>query len=189
MRLRISRVHTRACRFFPQAFIQHFLRDSRREAFAQDWTPTLDCGSTWELFSHLGCQEDRVRIGTGSCAYQKPHTHGLRDRSRGPRPAHDHQRRHGRRALCGSRRSVGVLRTFLRPPRQRARSSGAGHPWLRSGRLSMVAVMQAAHVRPRDDLARGRRLDGATHRRILTQRQMRAPVMVVVDVRSQYALQ
>ena len=67
----------------------------------------------------------------------------------GPGPAHDHQRRHGRRALCGSRRSVGVLRTFLRPPRQRARSSGTGHPWLRSGRLSMVAVMQAAHVRPR----------------------------------------
>ena len=42
----------------------------------------------------------------------------------------------------------------------------------------MVAVMQAAHVRPRDDLARGHRLDGPTHRRILTQRQMRAPVMV-----------
>ena len=54
---------------------------------------------------------------------------------------------------------------------------------------SMVAVMQATHVRPRDDLARGRRLDGPTHRRILTQRQMRAPVMVLVDVRSQYALQ
>ena len=30
---------------------------------------------------------------------------------------------------------------------------------------------------------------GPTHRRIPAQRQMRAPVMVVVDVRSQYALQ
>ena len=100
------------------------------------------------------------------CAYQKPHTHGLRDRSRGPGPASDRQPKQGRRALSGSRRLVGVLRTFLRPPRQRARSSGAGHPWLRSGRLSMVAVVQAAHVRPRDDLARGRRLNGPTHRRI-----------------------
>ena len=53
----------------------------------------------------------------------------------------------------------------------------------------MIAVVEAAHVRPRDDLAQRRRFNGPTHRRILTQRQMRAPVLVVVDVRSQDPLQ
>ena len=53
----------------------------------------------------------------------------------------------------------------------------------------MVAVVEAAHVRPRDDRAQRRRLNGPTHRRILAQRQMRAPVLVVVDVRSQYPLE
>lgn len=69
------------------------------------------------------------------------------------------------------------------------RSSGAGYPRLRSGRLSMIAMMQAADVRTRDNLARGRRLDNPAQRRILAQRQMRSPVLVVVDVRSQDALQ
>ena len=31
-----------------------------------------------------------------------PHTHGSRDRSRGPEPANTRQRKHGRRALCGN---------------------------------------------------------------------------------------
>ena len=57
----------------------------------------------------------------------------------------------------------------------------------------MVAVVEAAHVRPRQDRAQDRaqdrRLNGPAHRRILTQRQMRTPVLVVVDVRSQDPLQ
>ena len=153
-----------------------------------------ECGFVSKRTKGAICQRfatvaDCVGIVVGRCAYQKPHTHGLRDRSRGPGPASDRQPKQGRRALSGSRRSVGVLRTFLRPPRQRARSSGAGHPWLRSGRLSMVAVVEAAHVRPRDDLARVSRLNGPAHGRILAQRQMRAPVLVVVDVRPQYPLE
>ena len=52
----------------------------------------------------------------------------------------------------------------------------------------MVAVVQAAHVRHRHDLARCSRLDASAHGRILAQREMRAPEMVVVDVRSQYSV-
>ena len=47
MRLRISRVPTRACRFFPQAFIRHFLRDSRREALKSVWPSTSRSTRTW----------------------------------------------------------------------------------------------------------------------------------------------
>ena len=43
----------------------------------------------------------------------------------------------------------------------------------------MVAVVQAAHVRHRNDLARCSRLDASAHGRILAQREMRAPEMVV----------
>ena len=53
----------------------------------------------------------------------------------------------------------------------------------------MVAVVEAAHVRLRDDLPQGHRLDDPMHRWILTQRQMRAPVLVILDVRSQDAVQ
>ena len=53
----------------------------------------------------------------------------------------------------------------------------------------MVAVVQAAHVRHRNDLARCSRLDASAHGRILAQREMRAPEMVVVDVRSQYLVE
>ena len=52
----------------------------------------------------------------------------------------------------------------------------------------MVAVVQPAHVRNRDDLARFSRLNASAHGCIFTQREMRAPVMVVVDVRSQHSL-
>ena len=138
-----------------------------KETALDDFLNALPDHLRFSVNNRLACEFVGGAASWHACAYQKPHTHGLRDRSRGPGPASDRQPKQGRRALSGSRRSVGVLRTFLRPPRQRARSSGAGHPWLRSGRLSMVAVVQAAHVRPRDDLARGRRLNGPTHRRIL----------------------
>ena len=72
---------------------------------------------------------------------------------------------------------------------RRARSSGGDRPWRSSGRVTMVAVVQAAHVRHRHDLARCSRLDASAHGRILAQREMRAPVLVVVDVRSQYSVE
>ena len=67
--------------------------------------------------------------------------------------------------------------------------SGGDRPWRSSGRVTMVAVVQAAHVRHRNDLARCSRLDASAHGRILAQREMRAPEMVVVDVRSQYSVE
>ena len=53
----------------------------------------------------------------------------------------------------------------------------------------MVAVVEAAHVRARDDRAQGRRFNDPMHRRILAQHQLRAAVLVIVDVRPQDALQ
>ena len=123
------------------------------------------------------------------CTYGKPHTHGSRDRSRGRGAGERWQREHRGRALRERRRVAGVLRTFLRPPRRRALSSGGDRPWRSSGRVTMVAVVQAAHVRHRNDLARCSRLDASAHGRILAQREMRAPEMVVVDVRSQYSVE
>ena len=83
------------------------------------------------------------------------------------------------------------LASFDVPPAaaRRARSSGGDRPWRSSGRVTMVAVVQAAHVRHRHDLARCSRLDASAHGRILAQREMRAPEMVVVDVRSQYSVE
>ena len=72
---------------------------------------------------------------------------------------------------------------------RRARSSGGDRPWRSSGRVTMVAVVQAAHVRHCHDLTRCSRLDASAHGRILAQREMRAPEMVVVDVRSQYSVE
>ena len=72
---------------------------------------------------------------------------------------------------------------------RRARSSGGDRPWRSSGRVTMVAVVQAAHVRHRHDLARCSRVDASAHGRILAQREMRAPELVVVDVRSQYSVE
>ena len=46
------------------------------------------------------------------------------------------------------------------------------------------------HLFPRTNaLARCSRLDASAHGRILAQREMRAPEMVVVDVRSQYSVE
>ena len=53
----------------------------------------------------------------------------------------------------------------------------------------MVAVVQPTHVWHRDDLARCRRLDGPAHGRILAQREMRAPMLIVVNLRSQGSLE
>ena len=53
----------------------------------------------------------------------------------------------------------------------------------------MVAVVEPADVRPRDDFARLGPLHASTHRSIFAQREMRAPVMVVGDIRSQHPLQ
>ena len=57
---------------------------------------------------------DRRAVG---CTYEKPHTHGSRDRSRGRGAGERWQREHRGRALRERRRVAGVLRTFLRPPR------------------------------------------------------------------------
>ena len=43
--------------------------------------------------------------------------------------------------LNGRPQLAGALRMFLRPPRQRARSSGGSHPRRSSGRAAMVAVV------------------------------------------------
>ena len=124
-----------------------------------------------------------------SCTYGKPHTHGSRDRSRGRGAGERWQREHRGRALRERRRVAGVLRTFLRPPRGVHGLPGGDRPWRSSGRVTMGAVVQAAHVRHRNDLARCSRLDASAHGRILAQREMRAPEMVVVDVRSQYSVE
>ena len=119
------------------------------------------------------------------CAYRKPHTHGLSDRSAqaGGRRTTLHAR--------GGRDIYGWGRPSDLPPAaaHRARFTDAGRPWRASGRAAVVAVVEAAHVRPRDDLPRASRLDGAADGRILAQREMRAPEMIVVDVRSQYSLE
>ena len=53
----------------------------------------------------------------------------------------------------------------------------------------MVAVVESADVRPRDDFARLGPLHASAHRSIFAQREMRAPVVVVGDIRSQQPLQ
>ena len=148
----------------------------------------LPAGSVTSCCSTTGTAMDSSRR-VSPCTYGKPHTHGSRDRSRGRGAGERWQREHRGRALRERRRVAGVLRTFLRPPRRRARSSGGDRPWRSSGRVTMVAVVQAAHVRHRNDLARCSRLDASAHGRILAQREMRAPEMVVVDVRSQYSVE
>ncbi len=52
----------------------------------------------------------------------------------------------------------------------------------------MVAVVQPADVRHRDELARFSKLDGPAHGHIVAQCETGAPVMVVVNVRSQHPL-
>ena len=83
----------------------------------------------------------------------------------------------------------GLTRSYYYPLPRDANPRARDRPWRSSGRVTMVAVVQAAHVRHRNDLARCSRLDASAHGRILAQREMRAPEMVVVDVRSQYSVE
>jgi hypothetical protein len=67
---------------------------------------------------------------------------------------------------------------------QRETASRAG---LRSA--TFVVVMQTADVWNGDDRAAGWRLDNMRHGRILVQREVSAPVVVMVDIAVQVALQ